>query len=436
MNIKTLYEYYKSCHGIVATDSRKCPRGSLFFALKGDQFDGNKYAESALAAGAAYAVVDDPAVIEKESVQYLLVHDTLFTLQQLANYHRQILQTPILAITGTNGKTTTKELIAHILMKSYRVHYTQGNFNNHIGVPLTLLSMTSKHELGVIEMGANHPGEIKELTRIIEPNLGLVTNVGKAHLEGFGSFEGVIKTKSELYDYLKTLRKGVAFVNNDDAILMNKAKGISKVITYGTSSRASIIGSILDSQLTLSIQWVYQEQETNPQTIKTQLIGDYNFSNILAAITVGDYFKVPLTQIKEAIETYQPTNNRSQLQETKRNKLIIDAYNANPSSMLASLQNFCKIKAKNKMIILGDMRELGNSSLEEHQKIVDFITKQQSVQSVVLIGSEFGETNHPFQHYPTTEDYKKQLMQHPISNATILIKGSNGIRLSQLVELL
>ena len=434
MNIKNLYQYYKTCQGVVSTDSRNCPLGSLFFALKGDKFDGNQYAAQALATGAAYAVVDKPEVVDKESGRYLLVHDTLYALQQLANYHRQMLHTPILAITGTDGKTTTKELIAQVLLQKYKVHYTQGNFNNHIGVPLTLLSMTSEHEIGIIEMGANHPGEIKELSRIVQPNLGLITNVGKAHLEGFGSFEGVVRTKSELYDYLRGQRKGLAFVHADDPILTKQVEGISKILSYGTNSTADIIGKVKENKLKLAIQWEDSAIPEQQHCIQTQLIGDYNLPNLLAAITVGSYFKVSVEAIQEALTNYKPENNRSQYQETDLNNLIIDTYNANPSSMLAALHNFCTMPEQNKAVILGDMRELGANSLEEHQKIIDFLNTQNSIHKVILVGSEFAQTKHNYESYSSVEDLKDKLDKQPIRDHTILIKGSNGIHLFDIID--
>ena len=432
MYVKTLYEYYKTCKGIVSTDSRNCPKNALFFALKGESFDGNKYASAALKNGAAYAVVDNPEVVENSN-QYILVHDTLTALQQLANYHRQLLNTPIIAITGTNGKTTTKELIASILKRKYKTHYTQGNFNNHIGVPLTLLNMERTEEMAVIEMGANHLNEIRSLSRIVLPNYGLITNVGKAHLEGFGSFEGVIKTKTELYDYLRTKKGGTLFINHDDSILMDKAMDIPLKVTYGTTN-ADICGCIKDNNLTLTIEWYQAKTPQERHIIQTQLIGEYNLYNILAAITIGVYFKVPAEDIKLALEEYTPNNNRSQLKQTKFNQLIIDAYNANPTSMKAALSNFCKLKTSNKMVILGDMRELGKDSLLEHQKIVDFLQQQNQIKHIILVGKEFSKTNHTYSHFNNVESLKEQLIKRPIKDHTILIKGSNGIHLFDLTE--
>lgn len=434
MYIKTLYQYYKDCGGQITTDSRNCPKGSLFIALKGENFDGNLYASKALENGAAFVIVDNPEVVIEGDDRYILVHDSLHALQQMANYHRQMLKTPIIAITGTNGKTTTKELIANVLLKKYKTHYTQGNLNNHIGVPLTILSMTASDEMAVIEMGANHPGEIKDLTRIVLPDYGLITNVGKAHLEGFGSLEGVIRTKSELYDYLKEKKNGTAFINFDDSILMKQAEGISHLITYGTSESASVCGKIDDSSLTLSLEWYKTTLSNNIQRINTQLIGDYNLSNILAAITIGVFFKVPIEDIKEALEQYTPQNNRSQFKKTESNQLIIDAYNANPTSMLAALNNFCNLKAEHKMVILGDMRELGKDSLLEHQKIIDFLTKHKDIEKVLLVGDEFCKTNHPYTHFNDVNEVKDYLVSNPITDHTILIKGSNGIRLFTLVD--
>lgn len=436
MYIKSLYEYYKSCNYTVSTDSRNCPKGSLFFALKGESFDGNKYAADALNNGAAYAVVDNPDIIEENSDRYIFVHDVLLSLQLVANYHRQLLEIPVIGITGTNGKTTTKELIAAVLEKKYKTHYTKGNYNNHIGVPLTLLGINAEHEIAVIEMGANHMGEIKDLTRITQPDYGLITNVGKAHLEGFGSFENVIATKSELYDFLRLKKGGSAFLNYDDEILKKQAEGINKLFTYGQTNESDICGHILSGKLTLSVSWHEKVHADEKHTIHTQLVGDYNLYNVLSAITIGVYFKVPAEDINKALSEYIPSNNRSQLVNTKTNQLIVDAYNANPTSMLASLNNFCAIQGEHKVAILGDMRELGTDSEKEHQAIVDFLGQQKNIESVILVGKEFGKINKHFKHFDNKDMLIEELKKNPIEKKTILIKGSNGIQLAKLVDVL
>lgn len=436
MYIKSLYEYFKSCNYTVSTDSRSCPKDSLFFALKGDNFDGNKYAANALENGAAYAVVDNPDYVVEGSDQYIFVHDTLLALQLMANYHRQMQQIPVIGITGTNGKTTTKELIAAILEKKYKVHYTKGNFNNHIGVPLTLLGIRADDEIAVIEMGASHPGEIRDLARIAQPDYVLITNIGKAHIEGFGSFENILKTKMELYDYIKLNRAGTVFLNNDDEILKNKVDGIKTVLTYGQSDKADICGSIQLDSLTLSIDWAEKTHPEKVFSVNTKLVGDYNLYNVLAAITIGVYFKVSNEDINEALTEYSPSNNRSQLVQTKTNRLIVDAYNANPTSMHAALDNFCLIKEENKAVILGDMKELGAESISEHQSIIDLLERHPEITPVILVGSEFGKVNRKFLHFADKDALLKELSVKLIENKTILIKGSNSTQLYKIVDAL
>ena len=436
MNSIALYKTYISCNGVVNTDSRDKIENSLFFALKGDKFDGNLYAKAALENGAFYAVIDNPE-LAKEDHRFILVDDTLQTLQNLARIHRETLNTPIIAITGTNGKTTTKELITAVLKEKYNIHYTKGNFNNHIGVPLTLLAMRKAHQLAVIEMGANHPGEIALLTSIVKPNFGLITNVGKAHLEGFGSFEGVIKTKKELYDYIKSHPTATLFINQDDANLMTMAKGIQKRYSYSSASdKADILGSIIDNKINLSLSWK-SKKSTTLHKIQSQLIGDYNLYNMLAAITIGSYFEVEEEAIDKALTAYQPVNNRSQLKESETNQLIIDAYNANPTSMAAAIKNFDKLESsQTKMAILGDMRELGEDAVLEHQHIIDLLTQCKNIQHTLLIGEIFGKTNHNYTHFNTTDEFKRVIEKEPIDHHTILIKGSNGLKLFTLIDLL
>lgn len=412
-----LYQKFLDCK-VITTDSRDCPKGSIFFALKGESFDGNKYAQSALEKGCAWAVVDE-AEYATDS-RCILVDDVLTALQQLAREHRRALGTPIVGITGTNGKTTTKELVAAVLQKKYNIHYTQGNFNNHIGVPKTLLQLTKDHELAVIEMGANHPGEIKTLVDIVEPDCGLITNVGKAHLEGFGSFEGVIKTKGELYDKLRATEK-FAFIDTENEYLMG--------ITDGLRTEEYVKGEVIACDPFLRFKWQGGE-------VATHLIGAYNMKNMLAAATVGLHFGVTPEQINEALSEYCPSNNRSQLTVTAKNKLIVDTYNANPTSMMAALQNFCLMEVSPKMAILGDMRELGEVSEAEHQKVVDFL-REKNITNVWLVGGEFAKVCGSYRSFADVTAVKKALEEEGTpEGAYILIKGSNGIRLFELPELL
>jgi UDP-N-acetylmuramoyl-tripeptide--D-alanyl-D-alanine ligase len=408
----------------ITTDSRDCPKGSIFFALKGDTFNGNAYAASALEKGCAYAVIDEAEYAADD--RYIVVPDVLTTLQQLANEHRKALGTPIVGITGTNGKTTTKELVATVLGKKYNVLYTQGNFNNHIGVPKTLLQLTEEHNMAVIEMGANHPGEIKTLVNIVEPDCGLITNVGKAHLEGFGSFEGVIKTKGELYDFLRE-HKGKVFIDWENEHLMNISSGLD-LIPY-------VKGEVLDCAPYLHFKWDGGE-------IMTHLIGAYNIKKMMAAATVGLHFGVSVADINDALAGYIPSNNRSQLTITEKNKLIVDTYNANPTSMMAALQNFSIMQVSPKMAILGDMRELGEVSEAEHKKVVDFLTAEEAKAKdgeflVWLVGAEFSKTSCHFRKFPDVAAVKKALEEEGVPTGYhILIKGSNGIRLFELPALL
>ena len=366
MKLSALYQIFLDCQ-LVTTDSRNCPEGSLFIALKGESFNGNAFAGKALETGCAYAVIDESEYAIEGDQRYILVDDCLQTLQQLANYHRRQLGTRVIGITGTNGKTTTKELISAVLSQSHNILYTLGNLNNHIGVPSTLLRLKAEHDLAVIEMGANHPGEIKFLSEIVEPDCGIITNVGKAHLEGFGSFEGVIKTKGELYDFLRKKEGSTVFIHHDNAYLMNIAEGLN-LIPYGTEDDLYVNGRITGNSPYLTFEWKAGKDGKSYQ-VQTQLIGEYNFPNALAAITIGRFFGVEDAKINEALAGYTPQNNRSQLKKTDDNTLIIDAYNANPTSMMAALQNFRNMEVPHKMLILGDMRELGAESAAEHQKI-------------------------------------------------------------------
>lgn len=430
MNLSALYQIFLDCQ-LVTTDSRNCPEGSLFIALKGESFNGNAFAGKALETGCAYAIIDEPEYAVEGDQRYILVDDCLQTLQQLANYHRRQLGTRVIGITGTNGKTTTKELISAVLSQSHNILYTLGNLNNHIGVPSTLLRLKAEHDLAVIEMGANHPGEIKFLSEIVEPDCGIITNVGKAHLEGFGSFEGVIKTKGELYDFLRKKEGSTVFIHHDNAYLMNIAGGLN-LIPYGTEDDLYVNGRITGNSPYLTFEWKAGKAGKTYQ-VQTQLIGEYNFPNALAAITIGLFFGVEAAKINEALAGYTPQNNRSQLKKTNDNTLIIDAYNANPTSMMAALQNFRNMEVPHKMLLLGDMRELGAESAAEHQKIADYI-KECDFEEVWLVGEQFAAAEHSFKTYPNVQEVIKELETNKPKGYTILIKGSNGIRLSSTVD--
>ena len=461
MSKEALHSLFLS-HPVITTDSRDCPAGSIFFALKGDTFDGNAYAAAALEKGCAYAVIDEPQYAVAGDERYILVADVLQALQDLAREHRRSLGTTIVGITGTNGKTTTKELIAAVLQKKYNILYTQGNFNNHIGVPKTLLRLTPEHELAVIEMGANHPGEIRTLVNIVEPDYGLITNVGKAHLEGFGSFEGVKNTKGELYDYLLA-HDGKIFIDADNPHLMEMLTIRTEATKLNANSKFKIQNSKFPKQNAQSLKLKYLKGSLlscspflrfrwDGGEVQTRLIGAYNLTNMMAAATVGRHFGVSDELINEALSEYQPSNNRSQLTVTDRNHLIVDTYNANPTSMMAALENFSILasslpEGSKVMAILGDMRELGDVSLAEHQKVVDFLTSTISnskfkiqnsrFSSVWLVGEEFGKTDNPFRTFHDVEAVKETLAAEGVPEGYyILIKGSNSMRLFELPQLL
>lgn len=427
MSIIDLYDLFIH-NPQITTDSRNCPKGSIFFALKGDKFDGNQYAGKALASGCVYAVIDNPDYYIGERT--ILVDNVLKTLQQLAHHHRKVLGLPIIGITGTNGKTTTKELLAAVLSTKFNLLYTEGNFNNHIGVPLTLLRLTHDHEMAVIEMGASHPGDIKELVDIVHPNYGIITNVGRAHLEGFGSFEGVIRTKGELYDYIRR-SKGKIFIKKENEYLQSIAKGIEQ-ITYGNGDDAFASGQVVSCDPFLVFNW---KQQGKLHTVETHMIGSYNLDNVLAAVAVGRFFKIPAERISRAIAAYEPTNNRSQFKKTDNNELIIDAYNANPSSMKVALDNFITIPVQPKAIILGDMRELGPTSDELHAEVVEQIKKGQ-FDKVFLCGEHFSKVGKEFSPFATTEAMVKELRKQPLKGYHILIKGSHSMGLEKLADIL
>lgn len=434
MEIAALYELFQQ-HPQITTDSRNCPKGSIFFALKGASFNGNAFAAKALEQGCSYAVVDEPEFCPTNDARYLLTDNCLITLQQLANWHRRQFTIPVIQVTGTNGKTTTKELIATVLSKKFQVLFTQGNLNNHIGVPLTLLRLTDKHQIAIIETGANHPGEIKALTEIVEPDYGIITNVGRAHLEGFGSFEGVIQTKCELYDYLRK-KNGTVFLHVNNPWLAPKAAGMNQIGYASAPTTASVIisGTAGPCNPFLSFSWTASSTGKKHQT-NTHLIGGYNMENMLAAAAIGLYFQVAEDDINDALSSYIPANNRSQLTVTTKNKLIVDAYNANPTSMAAALKNFAAMTVNPKMAILGAMKELGTDSREEHAKIIQKL-QEYAFDRVWLVGNEFDglTTNYPV--FKDIEAVKKQLTQETPENYYILIKGSNSTHLYQLPELL
>jgi UDP-N-acetylmuramoyl-tripeptide--D-alanyl-D-alanine ligase len=462
LQTEQLYQLYLQ-HPVISTDTRKISPGCLFFALKGDKFDANKFAQLAIEAGAAYAFIDDAAYNADE--KYILVGDVLTALQQLAKYHRQQLTIPVIGLTGTNGKTTTKELISAVLAQHFKAQFTQGNLNNHIGVPLTILTIDASHDIAVIEMGANHQNEIEFLCTIAQPTHGLITNVGKAHLEGFGGFEGVKKGKGELYDYLRKSESregripiaigtgspkeaaGVAFINSDNSILveMQHVRGLQNVTYYGTRGSGNLVnGSLLENSPYLTIQWANNRTGTM-YPVKTQLTGAYNLDNILAAACVGVYFGLTDDEINRGIGGYQPKNNRSQIMQTDTNTLICDYYNANPSSMIVAIENMDKLSASRKALILGDMFELGDEAAAEHEAIIRKAVGI-AADERIFIGDEFYKAAMSMDQglwtmdkkstfYKTAEDAIVALKSNPITNSTILIKGSRGMALERLMEL-
>lgn len=427
MTISSLYKHFLECSSI-CTDSRKITKNCMFFALKGDNFNGNAYAKSALDNGAKYCVIDEKQYAEND--RYILVKDTLKTLQELATFHRKTLNLPIIALTGSNGKTTTKELINSVLSTQYKTSSTKGNLNNHIGVPLTLLEMTKDTEIGIVEMGANHAKEIAFLCNIAFPDYGVITNFGKAHLEGFGSVEGVIKAKSELYDYLKTHHK-LIFVNQNDEIQLKQIGTYESIYTFGKEISKGPNPILKSSQPFVTLN--YEEN-----TINSQLTGEYNFNNISIAIAFGVFFKIKPENIKMAIEHYIPTNNRSQFIAKGSNTILMDAYNANPTSMKAALLNFEKLNNKIKIAILGDMFELGKDAEKEHQYIADLCSTL-LLDKVILVGENFFKTtlvSTKVMAYRTFEDFKNNVNLSNIQNTTFLIKGSRGMSLERAFDMI
>ncbi len=425
IGIEQLYTIYLQ-HPSVETDTRKLKEGDLFFALKGPNFNGNHFALKALELGAAYVVVDE--VIDANNPRLLQVADVLTALQQLAKYHRQQFNIPFIAITGSNGKTTTKELVSTVLQSTYKTYTTQGNLNNHIGVPLTLLSVGKDAEMAVIEMGANHQKEIESYCAYTLPTHGIITNCGKAHLEGFGGVEGVRKGKGELFDFLGA-NNGSAFIYSDYDYLQSMSKGIANIYAYGTSE-GNIIGHVKTSEPFLLVE---MKTGVEFKSIETQLVGDYNLPNVLCAVAVGKYFNVPDTKIKTAIENYAPSNSRSQLIERGSNKIILDAYNANPSSMKVAIENFAKLHVKNKILLLGGMMELGEDSINEHEALVQLIQQYQWLQ-VVLVGGDFKNIQHPFLFFGNSLEAKEWFNQQQFENSSFLIKGSRSMQMEKVLS--
>lgn len=425
MNIPQLYEIYKQ-YPSIQTDTRKLKKNDLFFALKGPNFNGNSFAHQALEQGAAYAIVDEPPAPSHPNI--IVVEDALATLQQLAKHHRQQFNIPFLAITGSNGKTTTKELVHAVLSSTYKTYTTQGNLNNHIGIPLTILQVRPDAEMAVIEMGANHQREIASYCEYTLPTHGIITNCGKAHLEGFGGEEGVRKGKGELYDFLRA-NGGVVFAMWDYDYLHPMSRGIREVIRYGTHD-ADVIGGIAQSEPFLEVNI---SKGAGISSIKTKLVGGYNLPNVLVAVTVGKSFGVSDENIKKSIEAYTPSNSRSQLIEKGSNKIILDAYNANPSSMKLAIENLAKMPGSNKVLMLGGMAELGEGSVQEHQSIVDLINQHQW-KEVVLVGGDFLKIEHPFHKFNNATEAAAWYRQQQLQNSYILIKGSRSMQMEKVLE--
>ncbi len=415
----------------ICTDTREIFPGCLFVCIQGDNFDGNTFAKEALKQGAHHVIVDNPAYYQENS-QMTLVENSIKYLQNLANHHRKEFDIPVIGITGSNGKTTTKELIHTVLKKKFQVLATKGNLNNHIGVPLTLLRMSTSHEIAIIEMGANRFKDIEELSAIAEPTHGIITNIGKAHLEGFGGFEGVLKTKRELYESLES-NNGTVIINGDDEILTSIAPKLPS-FTYGENANNDVHGELIGLSPFVAMKWSYQEYHS--ESLQTHMIGKYNFYNYLAAATFGVYFEVPYSDISDALQEYTPTNNRSQVSKTERNTLILDCYNANPTSMKSALDSFRIMNKPGKIFIIGDMRELGNEAELEHQRILELI-ETHDLQGYT-VGDEFGKvkSDRILKHFSNVEDALAFFQNNQIDNSLILLKGSRGIQLEKLTPAL
>ncbi|MFN2440307.1 MAG: UDP-N-acetylmuramoyl-tripeptide--D-alanyl-D-alanine ligase [Chitinophagaceae bacterium] len=433
MSLDELYKLYLK-HPSVQTDTRKLKKGDIYFALKGPNFNGNSFAQQAIDDGAAYAIIDEDAFNVNEKT--IVVENVLNTLQDLARHHRKQFNTlpagrqvPFIAITGSNGKTTTKELIHAVLSTTYKTYTTEGNLNNHIGVPLTILKIKNDAEFAIIEMGANHLGEIASYCTIAMPTHGLITNLGKAHLEGFGSEEGIRKAKGELFDYLK-LNNGTAFIMPDYKYLVEMAEGIQEIYTYG-KKEADVVGYILSADPLLEVEFVKGLRKK----IKTNLVGNYNLPNVLAAVAVGRYFNVNDDKIKTAIENYFPSNSRSQLMQKGSNKIILDAYNANPSSMKLAIENFANAKENSKILVLGAMAELGKDSHEEHKQVIKEIARHQW-EKVILVGGDFLKIDHPYLSKKNADEAGQLLKEQKIKNAFLLIKGSRSTKMEKVLDYL
>jgi UDP-N-acetylmuramoyl-tripeptide--D-alanyl-D-alanine ligase len=427
ITISDLYEIYKS-YPQIQTDTRQLKKDDLYFALKGPNFNGNEFALQALEQGAAYAIVDELVQASAQLKQrILLVEDVLTSLQALAKFHREQFNIPFIAITGSNGKTTTKELVAAVLSSHYKTYTTKGNLNNHIGVPLTLLSIKKDAEFAIIEMGANHLKEIESYCSYTLPTHGMITNCGKAHLEGFGSEEGVRKGKGELFDYLRA-HQGTVFLMQDFDYLVKMTQGISEIIGYGNEN-GQVQAEAMDQNGMLTVQI---KKGIEIDSIQTHLVGNYNLPNVLAAVTIGQHFKVPVEKIKSAIENYIPTNSRSQLLTWNENEVILESYNENPSSIKLAVENFAKINKENKIVCLGGMRELGADTLMEHQMLIDQL-KLTQWEKVILVGSEFKPCNHSYLYFDTVVEAKAWLQAQQLKGYTLLIKGSRGIQMEQLI---
>jgi len=427
MNITELYQIYIK-FPLVITDSRNIEPNCIFFALKGEHFNGNQFAAEALTKGAAYAIIDEEEFYISEKT--ILIDNVLNTLKELASFHRKRLGIPILAITGTNGKTTTKELVSLVLSQRFNVTFTQGNLNNHIGVPLTLLKMNKKTEFGVVEMGANHPGEIDDLCKIADPDFGLITNIGKAHLEGFGSFEGVIQTKAELYRYLQS-KKGIVFYNKNNQLLQTLTTDFEHKISYGEHD-ADFVAELIDSPPYVHLKANFTK---GVLYLNTHLTGIYNFENILAATCIGNYFNVDPIKIQQALNSYEPKNNRSQLIIKNGVRITMDAYNANPTSMQASIKSFFQTNTGEYYLILGDMLELGSYSKEEHTQILELIKKSTECK-VFTVGKQFFEIAGAYgvSAFENVDVLCESLIKTPIKSGNILIKGSRGIQLEKVLN--
>ncbi len=426
MEITQLYQLYLQ-YPSIQTDTRKIKQGDLFFALKGPNFNGNQFVKEALTKGAAYAIVDEP--IDGSNDRIIVTTNALSTLQNLAKHHRQQFNIPFITITGSNGKTTTKELVSTVLASHFTTYTTQGNLNNHIGVPLTILSIPLNAQMAVIEMGANHQKEIESYCTYTLPTHGIITNCGKAHLEGFGGEEGIKKGKSELYDYLKK-NNGTAFVYWDYDYLQTMSIGIPNIIKYGTID-GIVTGKVHSNNPFLAVSI---NKETPLSTIYTQLVGDYNLPNILCAVTIGKYFKVPDEKIKTAIENYIPSNSRSQLLEKGNNKIILDAYNANPTSMKAAIENFAAIVTdKKKIIFIGAMMEMGEQSIQEHEQIIALL-QQFKWEQVILVGGDFKRVQHPFLYMNNSIEAKAYYSEQKFENSFCLIKGSRSIQMEKILD--